>query len=78
MRRFSKFLVFSSDAVSKPRYTAMAKCVGFPTGIAAKMVLDKEIQKRGMVYPFTADIYKPMLIRLGNEGIHATEKSKFL
>ena len=44
-------------------YTAMAKCVGFPAGIGAKMVLDQEIQKEGMVYPFSQDIYKPMLMR---------------
>ena len=64
--------------VEKPVYTAMAKCVGFPAGIAAKMVLDKEIQRTGMVYPFSADIYKPMLMRLDNEGIRAKEKSKFV
>jgi alpha-aminoadipic semialdehyde synthase len=66
------------STVVKPCYTAMAKCVGFPAGIAAKMILDKEIQKRGMVYPFSADIYKPMLMRLANEGIVAKEKSRFI
>ena len=70
--------VADGPILEKPCYTAMAKCVGFPAGIAAKMVLDKEIQKRGMVYPFSADIYKPMLMRLDNEGIRAKEKSKFL
>ena len=70
--------VTDGPVVEKPIYTAMAKCVGFPAGIAAKMVLDKEIQRTGMVYPFSADIYKPMLMRLDNEGIRAKEKSKFL
>jgi len=27
------------------------------------MVLDKEIQRKGMVLPFTADIYRPMIDR---------------
>ena len=44
-------------------YSAMAKCVGYPAAIAAKMVLDKEIQTPGHVLPFSPDIYKPMLNR---------------
>ena len=59
-------------------YTAMAKTVGYPCAIATKMVLDEEIQRKGMVLPFTQDIYKPMLSRLRQEGISATEKSTFL
>merc|ERR1712025_725356 len=59
-------------------YTAMAKTVGYPCAIATKMVLDEEIQKTGMVLPFSQDIYKPMLTRLREEGIVATEKSTFL
>ena len=41
-------------------------------------VLDGEIQKTGMVLPFTKDIWKPMLQRLRAEGIQDTEKSTFL
>ena len=52
--------------------------MGYPCAIATKMVLDGEIQKPGMVLPFTQDIYKPMLARLRKEGISATEKSTFL
>jgi len=59
-------------------YTAMAKTVGYPCAIATKMVLDGEIQKKGMVLPFTQDIYRPILKRLRQEGIHDTEKSVFL
>ena len=59
-------------------YTAMAKTVGYPCAIATKMVLDEEIQRKGMVLPFTQDIYKPILSRLRQEGISATEKSTFL
>ncbi|TRY81173.1 hypothetical protein TCAL_11846 [Tigriopus californicus] len=66
----------SSDPVNG--YSAMAKCVGYPCAIATKMVLDKEIQKRGMVLPFSQDIYKPILMRLESEGLKATEKSHFL
>jgi len=59
-------------------YTAMSKTVGYPCAIATKMVLDGEIQKTGMVLPFSQEIYKPLLTRLKSEGISATEKSIFL
>lgn len=56
----------------------MAVTVGFPAAIAAKMVLDGEIQQRGVVLPFTPDIYLTMLSRLQAEGLRATETSRFL
>ncbi|XP_034232619.1 alpha-aminoadipic semialdehyde synthase, mitochondrial isoform X2 [Thrips palmi] len=59
-------------------HSAMARTVGFPAAIAAKMVLDGEIQKHGMVLPFTRDIYRPMLSRLKSEGIEPFERSKWL
>ena len=59
-------------------YTAMAKTVAYPAAIAAKMVLDGEIQSKGMVLPFSRNIYKPILSRLELEGIKAKEKSSWL
>ncbi|XP_066977946.1 alpha-aminoadipic semialdehyde synthase, mitochondrial [Macrobrachium rosenbergii] len=59
-------------------YSAMAKTVGYPAAVATKMVLDGEIQGDGMLLPFTREIFKPMITRLRNEGITATEKSTFL
>ncbi|KAK7060079.1 hypothetical protein SK128_026886 [Halocaridina rubra] len=59
-------------------YSAMAKTVGYPAAIATRMVLDGEIQGLGMVLPFTREIFKPMISRLRNEGINASEKSTFL
>ena len=37
-------------------------------------MLTGEIQSRGMVLPFTSDIYRPMLSRLRKEGIVAREE----
>ncbi|XP_053378089.1 alpha-aminoadipic semialdehyde synthase, mitochondrial-like isoform X2 [Mercenaria mercenaria] len=54
-------------------YSAMAKTVGLPTGIATKMVLEGEIQRKGMVIPLNMDIYNPILNRLKVEGIRARE-----
>ncbi|KAJ2942585.1 hypothetical protein O0L34_g2052 [Tuta absoluta] len=54
-------------------HTAMARTVGLPTGIAAKMVLDGEIQERGVVRPFSPVVYRSMLSRLRAAGINAKE-----
>lgn len=53
--------------------TAMGKLVGFPAAIASRMVLEGEIQTKGMVVPMVPEIYKPMLKRLKQEGINSTE-----
>ncbi|XP_051007819.1 alpha-aminoadipic semialdehyde synthase, mitochondrial isoform X2 [Acomys russatus] len=50
-------------------FSAMAKTVGLPTAMAAKMLLDGEIQARGLMGPFTKEIYGPILERITAEGI---------
>lgn len=59
-------------------HSAMAMTVGKPAAIATKMILDGEIQERGVLLPFTPDIYRPMLQRLRTEGLTATETSKWI
>ncbi|XP_070558527.1 alpha-aminoadipic semialdehyde synthase, mitochondrial-like [Ptychodera flava] len=54
-------------------FSAMAKSVGLPCAIASRMVLDGEIDQKGMVKPFTKDIYQPILHTLIEEGITSTE-----
>ncbi|XP_035280713.1 alpha-aminoadipic semialdehyde synthase, mitochondrial isoform X1 [Anguilla anguilla] len=56
-------------------YSAMAKTVGYPAAIAARMVLDEEIDTKGLVIPLTKKIYGPVLKRLQEEGIQFTAKS---
>ncbi|NWQ73897.1 AASS protein, partial [Columbina picui] len=56
-------------------YSAMAKTVGYPTAIAAKMVLDGEIGAKGMVIPLTKNVYGPILERVRAEGIVYTTHS---
>lgn len=53
--------------------TAMAKLVGLPAAIATNMLLNGEIQSKGMVLPLTPDIYRPMLVRLRLEGLNVME-----
>lgn len=58
-------------------HSAMAKTVGFPAAIATKMILDGEIQEKGVLLPFASEIYRPILSRLRHEGLDSTETSKF-
>ena len=54
--------------------TAMAKTVGLPVGIAAKLLLNGEITQKGVVIPTKADVYKPILQELEQYGIHFIEE----
>ncbi|XP_068579293.1 alpha-aminoadipic semialdehyde synthase, mitochondrial [Cebidichthys violaceus] len=56
-------------------FSAMAKTVGYPAAIAARMVLDGEIITKGLVVPMTKDIYGPALACLKEEGLHFMSKS---
>ncbi|MBL7859292.1 MAG: saccharopine dehydrogenase NADP-binding domain-containing protein [Cyclobacteriaceae bacterium] len=55
-------------------HTAMAKTVGLPLGIAAKLLLQGKIQQRGVVVPMQKEIYNPILQELKTRGIALTEK----
>ncbi|XP_005039340.1 PREDICTED: alpha-aminoadipic semialdehyde synthase, mitochondrial [Ficedula albicollis] len=56
-------------------HSAMAKTVGYPAAIAAKMVLDGEITAKGMVTPLTKNVYGPILERVRAEGIMYSTRS---
>jgi saccharopine dehydrogenase-like NADP-dependent oxidoreductase len=54
-------------------YTAMAKTVGLPLGIAAKLLLQGKINSRGVVIPVIKELYDPILKELEESGIALTE-----
>jgi len=54
--------------------TAMAKTVGLPLAIAAKLLLQGKIQQRGVVIPVTREFYKPILDELKMLGVELIEK----
>ena len=54
--------------------TAMAKTVGLPLGIAARLILEGKIKARGVVVPVTREFYDPILAELKTQGIELTEK----
>uniref|UniRef100_A0A5K3FLY5 Sacchrp_dh_C domain-containing protein n=1 Tax=Mesocestoides corti TaxID=53468 RepID=A0A5K3FLY5_MESCO len=66
-------LVVYGEAGKGKAGLAMSRTVGIPAAIAARMILDGKIQRKGYVLPLTSDIYEPILEELKNEGIQATE-----
>lgn len=55
-------------------YTAMAKTVGLPLAIAAKLILNNKIKLKGVQVPVHKEIYEPVLNELKNFGIDFVEK----
>jgi hypothetical protein len=53
--------------------TAMAKTVGLPLGIAAKLILKEKIRLKGLHIPVVKEIYKPVLHELELQGIRFDE-----
>ncbi len=54
--------------------TAMAKTVGLPTAIGAKLILDGTITRRGVIIPTAPDVYEPVLAELKQHGIAFEEQ----
>jgi saccharopine dehydrogenase-like NADP-dependent oxidoreductase len=55
-------------------YTAMAKTVGLPVGIATLKILKGEIKTPGVQIPISKEVYEPILKELENYGIKFDEK----
>ena len=54
--------------------TAMAKTVGLPLGIAAKLLLNGDLKLTGLFIPTIKQIYEPVLKELETQGISFVEK----
>lgn len=52
------------------KYTAMAKTVGLPAAIAARLILTGKILSRGVKIPIEKEIYIPVLKELTMQGIN--------
>ena len=55
-------------------YTAMSKTVGLPLAIACLLILNEEINLKGIQTPINKEIYEPVLKELENYGIFFNEK----
>jgi len=69
-QRVSSMVVKGDDSI----YTAMAKTVGLPVGIATKMILNGTISSPGVMMPISKEIYGPVLEELESYGIAFQEK----
>ncbi len=67
----SSLVVKGDDAV----HTAMAKTVGLPAAIAAKLILNNKIKLKGVQIPVHKEIYEPVLKELESFGIIFREES---
>lgn len=56
--------------------TAMAKTVGLPLGIAAKLLAEGKIKSRGVRIPVASEIYEPVLNELRTLGIYVRENER--
>jgi saccharopine dehydrogenase-like NADP-dependent oxidoreductase len=70
----SSLLVKGDDNI----HTAMAKTVGLPLGIAAKLILQGKINLTGLHIPVSAEIYEPVLKELEKFGVKFYESTKIL
>ncbi|MCD2421395.1 saccharopine dehydrogenase NADP-binding domain-containing protein [Niabella pedocola] len=66
----SSLVVKGTDA----GHTAMAKTVGLPLGIAAKLILSGQIRATGLQIPTIKEIYEPILLELQQYAIRFTEE----
>ena len=61
----SNFLLKGED----DKHTAMSKTVGLPLAIAAKLILNGQLNLRGLHIPIIKEIYEPVLAELAQHGI---------
>ena len=66
----SSLVVKGDDSIR----TAMAKTVGLPLGIAAKLILQGKIKLTGLHIPILPEIYEPVLAELKKHGIQFDEQ----
>ncbi|RMG79091.1 MAG: saccharopine dehydrogenase [Bacteroidetes bacterium] len=71
LRQFEASMVVIGDG---DEHTAMAKTVGIPVAIAAKMILNGKISTPGVHLPIEKEVYEPVLQELEQFGIKFIQK----
>lgn len=74
-REVSSTLVVTGD---DEVHTAMAKTVGLPVGILAKLLLQGKVKQRGVLIPLYPELYEPVLEELKQYGIDFVEEERVL
>lgn len=57
--------------------TAMAKTVGLPLGIAARLILENKINLTGLHIPISRELYEPVMSELEEYGIRFEESNPY-
>jgi hypothetical protein len=57
--------------------TAMAKTVGLPLGIAARLILEEKINLTGLHIPIKPEIYEPVIRELEEYGIRFQDSNPY-
>lgn len=65
-KKLTSTLILTGDSDT---HTAMAKTVGLPMGIAARLILNGSLNMKGLHIPIHQEIYKPVLEELESYGI---------
>lgn len=55
-------------------YSAMAKTVGVPCGVAVQLILDGKLKEKGVLAPMSMAVCKPFITTLEKEGITMVEE----
>ncbi len=55
-------------------FTAMSELVGMPIAFATQLIIEGQMKQRGVLLPFTKEIYQPILTKLEEQGIHFIEE----
>lgn len=73
-RRYSTMILHGTDSED----TAMAKTIGLPMGIFAKLVMTGKITERGVQIPVSKEAYLPVLAELEEYGVKFEEREEEL
>lgn len=68
-QRLTSCLMLAGDNT----HSALAKAVGLPLGITAKLILQNDIPLKGLHLPVHSQIYEPVLAALAPYGVHFEE-----
>ncbi len=70
----SSMIVKGNDKI----HTAMARTVGLPLGIAAKLIMQGKIKSAGLHIPISSEIYEPVLEELARHSIKFEEETSIV
>jgi saccharopine dehydrogenase-like NADP-dependent oxidoreductase len=59
-------------------HSAMARAVSLPAAIASRLILEGAIRAKGVLKPISAEIYKPVLAELVENGYKFDYKTKII